>query len=312
MYRILTFDGGGIRGLVTLALLKKLEAQVPALLARTDLLAGTSTGGIIALGLAAGMSVDDLISLYRDKGKEIFDDGWWDNLRDAGGLCGADYDQKNLEKILRGLFPRTRLRDLGKRVLIPTFDLDNEAASAARRTWRPKFFHNYPGNGSDEDEPVVDVALRTSAAPTYFPSYDGFIDGGMVANNPSMAALTQALDTRTDQPPPELAEICLLSLGTGTNLSFIKGRTLDWGLGQWAKPLITLLMDASTGIADYQCRQILRGAYRRIAPVFPASTNIKLDDWKRADELLAFGRAAPLVDTWDDTDVVSWLTECGW
>ena len=143
----------------------------------------------------------------------------------------------------------------------------------------------------------------------------GRIEGktvGVVANNPSMAALTQALDTRGSEPPPELAEICLLSLGTGTNLSFIQGRTLDWGLGQWAKPLINLLMDASTGIADYQCRQILRGAYRRIAPVFPAKTNIKLDDWKRADELLAFGQATPLVDTWDDTDVVPWLTESGW
>lgn len=312
MYRILTFDGGGIRGLVTLALLKKLEAQVPALIARADLLAGTSTGGIIALGLAAGLSVDDLISLYRDKGKEIFDDGWWDNIRDAGGLAGADYDQKNLEKIMKGLFPSTRLKDLGKRVLIPTFDLDNEAPSAAKRTWHPKFFHNFPGNDSDGRETVVEVALRTSAAPTYFPSRDGYIDGGVVANNPSMAALTQALDTRGGEPPPELADICLLSLGTGTNLSFIKGRTLDWGLGQWAKPLITLLMDASTGIADYQCRQILRGAYRRLAPVFPARTNIKLDDWKRAGELLAFGQATPLVDTWDDTDVVQWLRESGW
>lgn len=312
MYRILTFDGGGIRGLVTLALLKRLETHVPSLIRDADLLAGTSTGGIIALGLAAGMSVDDLIALYRDKGKDIFDDSWWDDLRDMGGLSGADYDQASLEKLLKGIFKGTRLKDLGRRVLIPTFDLDNESKVAAKRTWSPKFFHNFPGNDSDGQETVVEVALRTSAAPTYFPSHNGFIDGGVVANNPSMAALTQALDTRGGEPPPTLGEVSLLSLGTGTNLSFIKGATLDWGLAQWAKPLVSLLMDASTGIADYQCRQILRGAYRRLAPVFPADTNIKLDEWQRADDLLAFGQTTPLVDGWDDGDVVQWLQESGW
>src|SRR5258707_14330654 len=100
MYRILSFDGGGIRGLVTLAILKRLEAQIPNLIKDADLLAGTSTGGIIALGLAAGKSIDEMISLYQDNGKEIFDDSWLDDLKDIGGLSGADYDQKNLEKLL--------------------------------------------------------------------------------------------------------------------------------------------------------------------------------------------------------------------
>ena len=167
MYRILTFDGGGIRGLVTLALLKRLEAQIPSLVREADLIAGTSTGGIIALGLAAGLSVNDLIALYRDKGEKIFDDTWWDDLRDIGGLAGADYDQKNLEKILKEIFRDIRLKDLGKRVLIPSFDLDNEVRHAAKRTWNPKFFHNFPGTDSDGQETVVEVALRTSAAPTW-------------------------------------------------------------------------------------------------------------------------------------------------
>src|SRR5213079_261368 len=88
MYRILSFDGGGIRGLVTLAILKRLEAQIPNLIKRADLLAGTSTGGIIALGLAAGKSVDELISLYQDNGGKIFDDSWFDDIRDIGGIAG--------------------------------------------------------------------------------------------------------------------------------------------------------------------------------------------------------------------------------
>jgi patatin-like phospholipase/acyl hydrolase len=313
MYRILTFDGGGIRGLVTLAILKRLEAQVPALIQNADLIAGTSTGGIIALGLASGLPVDDLIGLYRDKGKEIFDDSWLDDLRDVGGVMGADYDQKNLERILKDLFGAKQLKDLSKRVVIPSFDLCNKSGGPkATWTWSPKFFHNFPGNDSDGDQSVVDVALNTSAAPTFFPSHQNFVDGGVVANNPSMAALARALDTRTDGPPPELGEIYLLSIGTGVNLSYIEGQNLDWGLAQWVKPLIGLLMDASMGVADFQCRRILKDGYRRVAPVFPADTNIKLDEWQRASELITFGDQAPLVDPWDKGDVVAWLKTIGW
>lgn len=312
MYRILSFDGGGIRGLVTLALLKRLEAQVPTLIRNADLLAGTSTGGIIALGLAAGKSVEELLSLYRDNGRKIFDDSWWDDLRDIGGVTGADYDLKNLERLLKREFKDTQLKDLSKRVLIPAFDLDNEATKPAQRTWNPKFFHNFPGKDSDGDERVVDVALATSAAPTYFPSHNGYIDGGVVANNPSLAAVAQTQDPRNAEAAPRLQDLHLLSLGTGRNLSFLKGRRLDWGLAQWAKPLVSLLLDASMGIADYQCRQILKHTYQRIAPVFPPNKNIKMDDWKRSQELIDFGNASTLTDAWSGADVVAWLKRAGW
>ena len=312
MYRILSFDGGGIRGLVTLAMLKRLEAEIPNLIRGADLLAGTSTGGIIALGLAAGKSVDELLALYRDHGKDIFDETWLDDIRDLGGLAGADYDPKGLNKLLDSAFGDSCLKDLSKRVLIPTFNLDNADPDPAKRTWSPKFFHNFPGPDSDGDESVVDVALDTSAAPTYFPSHGSFIDGGVVANNPSLAAVAQTQDSRNIDPAPNLADLHVLSLGTGTNLSFIKGKNLDWGLAQWAKPLVNLLLDASMGIADYQCRQVLKDTYRRIAPDFPEDINIKLDEWQRAQELIDFGNEAPLTDSWTGADVVAWLKQTGW
>ncbi|MDO8544809.1 MAG: CBASS cGAMP-activated phospholipase [Opitutaceae bacterium] len=312
MYRILSFDGGGIRGLVTLALLKRLEAGVPRFVANTQLLAGTSTGGIIALGLAAGKTVDELINLYRDNGKEIFDDSWLDDLRDLGGATGADYDQKNLERLLKAIFGDLRLRDLQQRVVVPAFDLDNEDPNPAKRTWSPKFFHNFPGNDSDGSEFVVDIALHTSAAPTYFPTHAGFIDGGVVANNPSLAALVQTQDMRNRQTAPKFKDVRLISIGTGRNLAFVKGSTLDWGFVAWAKPLISLLMDASMGIADFQCRHILKDNYCRIAPVFAANQVINLDDWRRADELLAFGSAAPLIDCWTSRDVAAWAKKIRW
>src|SRR5258705_1882392 len=112
MYRILSFDGGGIRGLVTLAMLQKIQNNVPQLISQADLVAGTSTGGIIALGLAAGKTVDELISLYRDNGEKIFDDSWLDNIVDLGGISGADYDQVHLKKILEGIFCSIQLEGL--------------------------------------------------------------------------------------------------------------------------------------------------------------------------------------------------------
>jgi len=312
MYRILSFDGGGIRGLVTLALLKRLETQIPNLIKSADLLAGTSTGGIIALGLAAGKSVDDLIALYQNNGKKIFDDSWLNNIRNVDGLVGADYEQTELQTLLQGIFADKQLKDLGKRVLIPSFDLDDEDPDETKRTWNPKFFHNFPGPDSDGDESVVDVALNTSAAPTYFPTHATYIDGGVVANNPSMAAVAQTQDNRNTDPAPALGDIRVLSLGTGTNLSFVNGENLDWGLAQWAKPLVSLLLDASMGIADYQCRFMLRDNYRRIAPVFPHDTNIKLDEWQRSQDLLDFGNASPLTDSWNGDDVLQWLRNAGW
>src|SRR2546425_6914600 len=109
-YRILRVDGGGIRGLYAAVLLDRLAREVPTLVNSVDLVAGTSTGGIIALGLAHGLAPADLVALYRDRAKEIFDDSWLDDLKDLGGLTGADYDNDQLKKLLEEVFgKKTRL-----------------------------------------------------------------------------------------------------------------------------------------------------------------------------------------------------------
>ncbi len=316
MYKILTFDGGGIRGLVTLGLLKGLQAGVPDLVKNADFVAGTSTGGIIALGLAAGKSVDDLTNLYLNNGRAIFDSTWLRDIVDMGNIIGAKYDNAKLKQILQAALGNPRLGDLGKKVLIPSFQLDNGAdhplddgsPDPGQRTWKPVFFHNFPGVDSDGGESLLDVAMSTSAAPTYFPTYINYVDGGVVANNPSMAALAQTQDGRAEIEPtrPALSDIRLLSLGTGTVLSYIAGQNLDWGDAQWVKPLLNLLLDASMGIADFQCQQLLRNNYQRLAPVFPSGTNIALDDWQRSQDLLDFANGVDLTTT------IQWLKNAGW
>lgn len=269
-YRVLSLDGGGLRGLITARLLDRLNSS-PAIkgwLDSTDLFAGTSTGGILALGLANGKSPKEICNLYKNQGKKIFKDSLWDNIRDLGKIGGADYSNDNLKAELAKFFGKKTLGDLKRKVAIPTFDLDNQAAPH-ERTWKPKIFHNFKGADSDADTLVANVALYTSSAPTYFPSADGFIDGGVFANNPSIVGLAQAISGKNQaDEKAQLDEVVMLSIGTGVSLVYIEGQDLDWGYAQWAKPLINVLMDGVAGISDYQARQLLGNRYQRLQIVW--------------------------------------------
>jgi hypothetical protein len=142
--------------------------------------------------------------------------------------------------------------------------------------------------------------LYTSAAPTYFPTVDGYVDGGVYANNPSVCALSQTQDPRIGRQP-DMDEVVLLSLGTGTSLVYIKGKRLDWGFAQWVQPLISLMLDGVSGVADYQCQQFLGEHYHRLAPVFAPGVSLPLDAVKRVPEMVAFAEGVKLDRT------VQWL-----
>lgn len=303
-YRVLAIDGGGIRGLVTTILLQRIVASsgLENLLDSIDLVAGTSTGGLLALGIAHQLDLTVIRDVYVKKGHKIFDDSWLDDLIDLGKLVGADYDIKPLRRELKKLFGDTTLGQLRKRVLITAFDLDNEDPNPSQQTWKPKLFHNFPGPKNDRSEPAYKVGLYTSAAPTYFPSVDGFVDGGVYASNPSMCALAQTQDQRY-QPTPSLDEVILLSLGTGTSLQYIKGRSHDWGYAQWAKPLVNLMLDGTAGIADYQCDQILHARYHRLAPVFPLGISVPMDDVKKIPYMIDFAESLSIDST------IAWLQQ---
>lgn len=299
--RILSIDGGGIRGIVPTIVLQRLAAEPGLdLLDRVDLVAGTSTGGLVALALAAGIDLARLRELYVDRGEAVFADSILDDIGDVGKVLGADYDIANLRVELRHVFADRTLAELTKRVVIPAFDLDNEDPTA--RSWKPKIFHNFPGPDSDGLQLAYKVGTYTSAAPTYFQTEDGYIDGGVFAANPSMCALAQVLDARV--PPDEraeLSEVRLLSLGTGRSLVHVEGDSLDWGYVQWVRPLLGLLLDGVSGIAHYQCTQMLGERYFRLAPTFPEGTEIAMDDVDQIPYLVEFAEQLDL------GPVIEWL-----
>jgi len=308
-YRVLSLDGGGIRGIISVVLLQRLcqEPGMKKWLNRVQLVAGTSTGGLIALGIAKGVPLARLRDLYVHDGPEVFHDTAFDDAKDLGKLFGADYSVKGLRKHLKRILgSRTTLGELENcHVLVTAFDLDNSddplRKAGSARTWKPKVFHNYKGKNSDVDVVAWKAGLYTCAAPTYFPSVDGYIDGGVYAPNPSMCALAQTQDRRY-QPHPKLDEVRLLSLGTGTTLQWIAGASKDWGYAQWGPRLLPLLLDGTTGIADYQCQQMLRDRYHRLAPSFPPDKKIDMDAVDQIQWMVDF--ATKQVDL---TETVDWI-----
>ncbi|KLU63193.1 putative sporulation hydrolase CotR [Peptococcaceae bacterium CEB3] len=284
-YRILTFDGGGIRGALTAALLTRLHDEFPGLLHGVELFAGTSTGAIIALGLAYGVTPSALTDLYLNEGGTIFAHKHW-------GLCRPKYGAEGLRKALERVFPSDLcLQDLKARVLIPAFRLNDVRTG----TWRPAFFHNFPGS-STRQEKVLDVALASSAAPVYFPSHKGYIDGGVVAGNPSTAAIAEAI--HEERGGQHLNDLRLLSLGTGVNPEKITAATSRWGLLAWmfhrppVLPLLEILLNGVGEVDDYMSAQLLKERYFRLNPRLPEP--VALDDAGKIPGLIERGRQEDL------------------
>jgi uncharacterized protein len=293
-FNILSLDGGGIRGLLSCKLLERLNRLYPGYLEKVGLFAGTSTGGILALGLAAGFTPGEMGKLYEENGSKIFYSTFFDKAWDLDRIVVADYANTALADALKEKFGDMRLGDLKKKVLISSFRMDSGSITKMGvRSWKPKFFQNFDDDPSDCDQKVVDVALRTSAAPTYFPLYQGFADGGLVANNPSMCALAQALDKGTGKQ--RLSNITILSIGTGVMPKWVEGFNENWGYKQWAPHLITLMMDGVSGVADFQCKQILGPRYLRLNVLF--QRDIGMDNIKEIPYLIEAADLEDINDT---------------
>ena len=292
MYKILSIDGGGIRGIIPVRLLERLERHHPGIVQEFDLFAGTSSGAVLAAGFAYGLTARFLRQMYKGFGEEVFTDSIWDDIKDLKILIGADYSLENFKSLMERVVGSITLGQLPKKVLITTFDLKDETLDPPR--WKPKFFHNYNSSNGDGDQRLVDVVIRSAAAPIYFPTYQGYIDGGVAAINPSTCAMAQAYHEG-------FRDVRMLSFGTGTNPHWLEEQEADWGVIQWGLKLVNIFIDGVSEVADYQCRQILQEDYFRLQPLLPYS--IGLDEWQATDELIA------IADSVDLDSLLEWITQ---
>ena len=200
MRRILSIDGGGIRGTFPASFLAALERDLPEPIgAYFDLITGTSTGGIIAIGLALGLRAEEILELYETQGPKIFDQertgllGWMNKrLADVRWLgLGPKYSTDELEAALKGVLGAKRIGDAKTRLMIPSWH------GKTNRVYVYKTAH-HPRLETDYKDLALDAALATSAAPTYFREHItqndvGLVDGGLWANNPVGFAVAEAI-----------------------------------------------------------------------------------------------------------------------
>lgn len=292
-YHIISFDGGGVLGLYSATLLSRLTALFPEMLEKADLLTGTSTGGLIALTLAHGLTPTQIMDIYLLRSKEIFARQLCYSMATLWGLAGSKYHNAGLVKVCNDTFGDQILGRLPKKVLIPAFDLMSEG-SPANPSWRARFFHNLAPD--DYSELVSDVAIRTASAPTYFPTYQGYCDGGVFANSPGTLAIAQAVE----KLGVDLADIRLLSIGTGGQIKYIDGQQLDWGLLKWVRPVVNIFMESQSLVTEATCKKFLGDRYFRLNPICP---EIEMDDVSRMPDLI---RAANETDL---TPAIRWMRD---
>ncbi|ESQ92775.1 hypothetical protein ABAC460_02780 [Asticcacaulis sp. AC460] len=279
LFRILSIDGGGIKGIFPASYLAEIEHRFlngESIANYFDLIAGTSTGGIIALALGKGMSAKEALNIYTEQGKLIFPSskglGFWRGLQHA---FAPKHDQSQLHNELLKVFGEQVIDSAKVRLVVPSFD------GLRGEPFIYKTPH-HPDYQKDRHKKFSDVALHTSAAPTYYPGVlnDGYImiDGGLWANNPIMNALVDALSCY-DVPRENIR---ILTIGTGDDAFTVKESQRRGGLLHWVKTAFSAASRAQSKNALGQAYLLIgKNNVLRIEPP-ESSQPIPLDDFSRA------------------------------
>ena len=263
-FRVLSLDGGGIRGIFPAVILSEIEKDLKAknnenwqIYQNVDLIFGTSTGGILALALSLGIPAEEIKNLYFNNAKNIFGNkkGFFKCIN------YSSHDRTNLKNLLEDVFKRyhnktliPKLKDCKVPVGVSIYDLSIGKPSVLKSLYHPRFTR-------DPNLPLLDAALSTSSAPTYFDPYSGNmykdmkgdvlqfknkVDGGVWANNPSLIALIEAQKAFKK----EIININLLSIGTGERIFLEPSRENKFGIWYWInnkrKRIIELFMQGQS------------------------------------------------------------------
>jgi len=267
-FQILSLSGGGFLGLYSAAVLTRLEAELGGAISdRFDLIAGTSIGGIIGLGLANGASPAEILAKFKEKGPKIFSTRKPAQSKSGQALellkntCNAKYDAAPLKEAITELIGADRrVGHLKKRVMVPAINLTKGRPQVFKTAHHGSFRRDFRLH-------IADVALATSAAPTFFPAHsisdELFTDGGLYANSPDQLALHEAIHF-LDIP---FEEIRMLSIGTTTSeFSFSHATSPNMGWMDWmsGSKLLKTTIAAQQINCDAMMKHVLGDNYIRI------------------------------------------------
>lgn len=320
MFKILSLDGGGARGAFTSGFLLELENKIGSPLTDYfDLIAGTSTGGVIAVLLALGYPMEKIIKIYTEELKQVFtpNEPYFKSILgktfvlltnpltryftgvNMNELLKSKYSYEGTISLLKKYTSNIKLSDIDKtRLVIPSTNLIHGS---------PYIFktHHLPNNNNNNkiksyDFYTLDVILSTAAAPSLFdpvtlPGYGIYSDGGIWANNPGLAAYAEAvkishLCNRDIDPKFTSNDISVLSVGTGHAIDNFSPPYLKAGIKWWSGKLLELMFEAQTQSSSYYLEQILHKKYYRVNFKRPHPNWGQIDDYKYANEMAQMGR----------------------
>jgi uncharacterized protein len=268
--KVLCIDGGGIRGLIPALVLAEIERRTGRRIAElVDLVAGTSTGGILACGLTRPgpdgrplYSAEELAGIYVEEGPKIFRRSLLKRIFSVEGWIDERYEDDGLNRALDRYLAEARLSDALADVLVTAYDIHDRFAF---------FFRSARArNDPAYDFPLVRVARATAAAPSYFEPAEvtdvagtrtyPLIDGGVYAVNPAMCAYADVAGGGRAHEP-EL----MLALGTGSHTrAYTFEQTRTWGQLEWARPVLDMVFDGVADTIDFEARKLMGDRYIRL------------------------------------------------
>jgi patatin-like phospholipase/acyl hydrolase len=329
-FKILSIDGGGIRGVFPAMYLALFEEELQRkgvekwqIYQNFDLICGTSTGGIMAIALALGIPAREIYNLYLENAQEIFGNkkSFWEQL------FSASHERSSLEKLIQDIYKKYNdetdpiLKDCKTNVCIPVFDLLEGKPSVLKNNYHPNFTRDY-------HIPAYKAALATAAAPTYFSPFSSDyskedvtpqpfknkVDGGVFANNPTLIGIVEAEHAFYQ----EKSNLSILSVGTGFQKFSDGANRENWGISYWInfkkKRLIDLFMQAQSQQVENLVYVMQNGIdkekkanpnfiYHRIDALLDDTLNIQMDETDKV-KLEALAQKATYIFHNDATTII--------
>lgn len=313
-YKILSIDGGGIKGLYSAVILDQFEKKYGPIHQHFNLICGTSTGGIIALALALGIPASEIVKFYTEKGPKIFPyvTPWSRKFHEwKAVLCLSKYKNNQLRAALEEVFQDKKIKDCLSDVLIPSVNITSGKPYVFKSDYIPRYTR-------DSERLLVEVSLATSAAPTYFPivnlntKNDGlqqFVDGGLFANNPSLYGIQEFLANKEEIGFSNYMLLSISSLHEGTSIPLVnKLRKPFFG---WKEQLISLMIDSQSMATHFHIeylRKFAGGEYIRIPSAVLVDSEraiISLDLAHKKSISLMVEKGQQMASKWIDQDDVT-------
>lgn len=263
-FKILCIDGGGIKGVFSAQVLSVFEEAFDTTVSEHfDLVCGTSTGGIIALGVAAGIPMKTIVEFYTDYGPQIFSQRWktifgeW-VLKVKQAIIKSKYSDKSLRSALESVFGDKKIGSSQNLLCIPAFNITD---------FKPRIFKkDYGDLNKDDEKTFVDVALATTAAPTYFPIHEiddvQYVDGGLYANNPLIVGLTECvfnkywIKPKSERSEDDYDGVQILSISSCEMSSGVMARRKEQSFINWLSTLFDAYGEGQSKLNSYFISQI--------------------------------------------------------